>query len=137
MVVLQKYSLIEFTLHNELGEQKSGSFQLKPQISFSVLPKQENKPFTGELNVEIGNMDDATPLYIKVKLKGFFLYVPQKDEEPKPLDIKEFHRHAFPILFDVARSLISGTTLMGGMTPFSLPPIKPDQINFGGNNALK
>ena len=129
MVILQKYTLLEFSIFNEMSSSKSGSFQVKPEINFSVLPRQENKPLIGELTITVGSMDDNSPLYIKLRLRGQFMPVSQGPNDALT-DIKEFHRQAFPVLFDVARSYIAAATLMGGMTPFNLPPIDPSRINF-------
>ena len=129
MVVLQKYTLLEFTIYNDMAERKSGSFQVKPEINFSVLPRQENRPLIGDLTLTVGSMDDGSPLYIKARMRGQFIPVAQGSAEPLT-DIKEFHKQAFPLLFEVTRAYISGATLAGGLTPFSLPPIDPNRINF-------
>lgn len=129
MVLLQKHVLQEFTLHNELSDYKAGSFQVNPRISFSVLPRKENSPMIGDMTVEVGSMDDNSPLYIKVRMRGIFIPI-AKPQEGEPIDPKEFHKKAFPLLFDVVRSYLTGATLMGGMTPFNLPPIDPNRINF-------
>ena len=129
MVLLQKYQLLEFTLHNEFAEHKSASFQVKPQINFNVFPRKEKQPLIGEMTVEVGSMDDNSPMYLKVRMRGVFLPIAQSQDDAL-LDIKEFHKQAFPILFDVVRTFIAGATLMGGMTPFNLPPIDPNRLNF-------
>ena len=129
MVVLQKYTLMEFSIYNEMNERKVGSFQVKPEINFTVLPRQENKPLIGDITITVGSMDDGSPLYIKLRMRGQFIPVAQNQGDALT-DIKEFHKQAFPVLFDVARSYISGVTLMGGLTPFSLPPLDPNRINF-------
>ncbi len=130
MVILQKYTLLEFQLFNNLSEAKVRTLQVKPQINFKVFPRQEKKPLVGELTVEVGSMDDNSPLYIKLKMSGQFIPIAENKEDAI-MDIKEFHKQAFPVIFDVARSHIAGTTLMGGLTPFYLPPIDPSHMNFG------
>ncbi|MBQ3760773.1 MAG: hypothetical protein II875_02035 [Clostridia bacterium] len=129
MVVLQKYTLLEFTIFNDMTERKAGSFQVKPEINFTVLPRQENKPLVGDLTITVGSMDDNSPLYIKARMRGQFIPVAQGPGDALT-DIKEFHKQAFPVLFDVLRAYISTATLAGGLTPFSLPPIDPNRINF-------
>ena len=129
MVILQKYTLLEFTLHNEFAEHKTTSFQVKPQINFNVFPRKEKQPMVGDMTVEVGSMDDDSPMYLKVKMRGHFLPIAQNQDDAL-MDIKEFHKQAFPVLFDVVRSFMAGATLMGGMTPFNLPPIDPNRLNF-------
>ena len=129
MVILQKYTLLEFTLHNEFAEHKSTTFQVKPQINFNVFPRKEKQPMVGDMTVEVGSMDDDSPMYLKVKMRGHFLPIAQNQDDAL-MDIKEFHKQAFPLLFDVVRTFMAGTTLMGGMTPFSLLPIDPNRLNF-------
>ena len=129
MVILQKYTLLEFTLHNEFAEHKTTSFQVKPQINFNVFPRKEKQPMVGDMTVEVGSMDDDSPMYLKVKMRGHFLPIAQNQDDAL-MDIKDFHKQAFPVLFDVVRSFIAGATLMGGMTPFNLPPIDPNRLNF-------
>lgn len=129
MVLLQKHILQEFTLHNEMSEFKSGKFHISPRISFTVLPRKEKQPLQGDMTVEVGSMDDASPLYIKVRMRGVFLLLPDEPggEPPAPAD---FPKQAFTPLFDVIRSYLTGATLMGGMSPFNLPPIDPNRINL-------
>ncbi|MBQ3669778.1 MAG: hypothetical protein II920_11195 [Clostridia bacterium] len=129
MVVLQKYTLQEFNIFNDMSSSKGGTFQVKPEINFSVMPRQENKPLFGELTITVGSMDDNSPLYIKLRMRGQFMPVAQGPGDALT-DVREFHRQAFPVIFDVARSYIAGATLMGGLTPFNLPPIDPNRINF-------
>lgn len=129
MVLLQKYTVQEFELHNELNEHKSGQFQVKPHINFSVFERKDNKPVTGELTMEVGSMDDNSPLYIKIRIRGLFLTLGQNNETAVP-DRETFHKQAFPQLFEVARTMIGGFTLMGGMSPFNLPPLDPSKISF-------
>ena len=129
LVILQKYTLLEFTLHNEFAEHKSTTFQVKPQINFNVFPRKEKQPMVGDMTVEVGSMDDDSPMYLKVKMRGHFLPIAQNQDDAL-MDIKEFHKQAFPLLFDVVCTFMAGTTLMGGMTPFSLPPIDPNRLNF-------
>ncbi len=129
MVILQKYTLLEFTLHNEFAEHKTTSFQVKPQINFNVFPRKEKQPMVGDMTVEVGSMDDDSPMYLKVKMRGHFLPIAQNQDDAL-MDIKDFHKQAFPVLFDVVRSFMAGATLMGGMTPFNLPPIDPNRLNF-------
>ena len=83
----------------------------------------------GDMTVEVGSMDDDSPMYLKVKMRGHFLPIAQNQDDAL-MDIKEFHKQAFPVLFDVVRSFMAGATLMGGMTPFNLPPIDPNRLNF-------
>lgn len=132
-VVLHKHILQELTIHNETIEQKHAPFQLKPEIRFQVYPQKEKQPIVTELTIEIGNMDDGTPLYMKLRMRGLFMVVAKDTEETK-IDAKEFHKQAFMQLFNVARAVISGATLLGGMVPFELPPINPDNINIQKNN---
>ena len=129
MVILQKYTLLEFTLHNEFAEHKTTSFQVKPQINFNVFPRKEKQPMVGDMTVEVGSMDDDSPMYLKVKMRGHFLPIAQNQDDAL-MDIKDFHKQAFPVLFDVVRIFMAGATLMGGMTPFNLPPIDPNRLNF-------
>lgn len=132
-VVLQKHILQELTIRNEIIDLKNAPFQLKPEIRFQVFQQKEKRPIATELTVEIGNMDDGTPLYIKLHLRGLFMVI-AKDVEETKIDAKEFHKQAFMQLFKVARSILSGTTLMGGMMPFELPPINPENINIQKND---
>ena len=128
-VVLQKHVLEELIIHNETLDQKQVSLPLNPEIRFQVFPQKDNKPIATELSIEIGNMDDGTPLYFKLRMRGLFLIVSGSAEETK-MDAQEFHKQALSILFNVVRTLIAGTTLMGGMTPLNLPPINPDNVNM-------
>ena len=129
MVILQKYFLEEFTLHNEMAEHKPGTFQVKPQINFNVFPRKEKQPMVGDMTIEVGSMDDGSPLYLKVRMRGNFLPIAQSPNDALT-DVKEFHRQAFPLLFNVVRTFIAGAMLMGGLTPFNLPPIDPSKLNF-------
>lgn len=128
-VVLQKHILEELIIHNETLDQKQVSLPLNPEIRFQVFPQKDNKPIATELSIEIGNMDDGSPLYFKLRMRGLFMIVSGSAEETK-MDAQEFHKQALAILFNVVRTLIAGTTLMGGMTPFNLPPINPDNVNM-------
>lgn len=132
-IVLHKHILEEFVLHNETIDQKHGTMQIKPEIRFQVFPQKDKNPIATELSVEIGNMDDGSPLYMKLRLRGMFLTVAQNQDETK-VDAKEFHKQALIQLFNVARTLLAGTTLMGGLTPFNLPPINPENINVQKSN---
>jgi len=132
-VVLHKHILEEFVLHNEMIDQKHAPMQLKPEIRFQVFPQKGNNPIATEMSLEIGNMDDGSPLYLKLRVRGLFLNIAQNQDEAK-IDAKEFHKQAFVQLFNVVRTLIAGTTLMGGMTPFNLPPINPDNMNMQKND---
>ena len=98
MVILQKYTLLEFTLHNEFAEHKTTSFQVKPQINFNVFPRKEKQPMVGDMTVEVGSMDDDSPMYLKVKMRGHFLPIAQNQDDAL-MDIKDFHKQAFPVLF--------------------------------------
>lgn len=129
LVVMQKHTLMELTLHNEFPEHKPGSFQIKPQINFTVFPKKDNLPIVGELTIEVGSMDDNSPLYIKVRVRGSFINL-AKSESDALIDAKEFHKQCFPLIFNVTSSIVSGAMLMGGMTPINLPPIDPNRLNF-------
>lgn len=126
-VVLHKHVLEEFIIHNETIDQKHPPLQLKPEIRFQVFPQKDKNPIATELSLEIGNMDDGSPLYIKLRMRGLFLVMAQNNEETK-IDAQEFHKQALVQLFNVVRTLIAGTTLMGGMTPFNLPPINPENV---------
>ncbi len=128
MIVLTKYIVQEFELHNELNDRKPGSIQLNPHINMQVMPIKDAQPVICEMTVEIGSMDDATPLYIKLRLRGIFSRVNEAPVNEE--SVKQFHRVSFPILFDIARSYMAGATLMAGMAPFNLPPINPDNINI-------
>lgn len=127
-VVLQKYILQELTIHNEMLDRPGEPLQLNPEIRFQVFRQPEGKPISTELTLEIGSMDDSSPLYIKVKMRGLFAILAQGEDDRK-LDAAEFHKKALIILFNYARTLIAGSTQMGGMVPFSLPPMNPDNIN--------
>ena len=131
-VVLQKHILEEFVLHNELIDQKNLTLQIKPEIRFQVFPQKDKNPIATELSVEMGNMDDGSPLYIKLRLRGMFLTVAEKENEK--IDATDFHKQALILLFETARTMISGVTLMGGMKPFCLPPINPANINVQKTN---
>lgn len=133
MVVMQKNLIQESTLRNELVPGKNTRFQINPHIQFAVLKKAPEQPTTiCDLTVEIGSMDDDSPLYIKVRMRGVFVSVAQ-DPSQALVDPAEFNKQAFPILFEAARAYIAGTMLMGGLTPINLPPIDPNKINFQGN----
>lgn len=134
IAVLQKHILEELVLHNEMLERHTVQFQIKPEIRFQVFPQKEKQPISTEMSIEIGSMDDGSPLYIKLRMKGLFLLVAKPGENEAPFDAKEFHKQAFVQLFNNARTLISGATLMGGMSPISLPPINPDSLNIQKNN---
>ena len=129
LAVLHKHIVEELTLLNETMEPGHAPFQLKPEIRFQVFPQKEKQPITTQMSVEIGSMDDNTPLYIKLRLRGIFLPTNQPQENT-PADPKEFHKQAFGQLFGVARTIIASTTLIGGMTPINLPPINPDSLNI-------
>ncbi len=131
-VVLNKHILEEFILHNETVDHKNAPFQLKPEIRFQVFPQKDKQPIATEMSVELGNMDDGSPLYIKLRMRGLFTTVGGEAGQPAP-DPKEFHKQAFVQLFNCARTLIAGATLMGGMPPFNLPPINPDNLNVQKN----
>ena len=126
-VVLHKHVLEEFIIHNETIDQKHPPLQLTPEIRFQVFPQKDKNPVATELSLEIGNMDDGSPLYIKLRMRGLFLVMAQNNEETK-IDAQEFHKQALVQLFNVVRTLIAGTTLMGGMMPFNLPPINPENV---------
>ncbi len=126
--VLQKYILEELTIHNEMPEHPGEPLQLKPEIRFQVFNQPEGKPIPTELMLEIGSMDDNSTLYIKVKMRGLFIILARSEDDRK-LDAATFHKQALIILFNYARTLIAGATQLGGMAPFSLPPMNPDNIN--------
>lgn len=133
MVLMQKHIIQESTLRNELVPNKNTRFQINPRIQFAVLKKAPEQPTTVcDLSVEIGSMDDDSPLYIKVRMRGVFVSVAQ-DASGALLEPAEFNTQAFPILFEATRAYISGMMLMGGLTPINLPPIDPNKINFQGN----
>lgn len=127
--ILQKYMLQELTIRNEMPERPGEPLQLKPEIRFQVFKQSEGKPIAAELTLEIGSMDDNSPLYIKVKMRGLFAVLSRGEDDRKP-DAADLHRQALIILFNYARTLIAGATQMGGMAPFSLPPMNPDNINI-------
>lgn len=127
-VVLQKYMLEELTIHNEMPGSAGKVFPPNPEIRFQVFKQSEGKPLSTELMLEIGSMDDNSPLYIKVKMHGLFTVL-TRDEDDRTLSDADFHRQALVILFNYARTLIAAATQLGGMPPFSLPPINPDNIN--------
>ncbi|MBQ3080772.1 MAG: protein-export chaperone SecB [Clostridia bacterium] len=133
IAVLHKHILQEFELHNEMIDKPNHQFQMKPEIRFQVFPQKEKQPISSEMSIEIGNMDDNSPLYIKLRMRGIFLAV-AKPGEDATIDPKEFHKQAFVQLFNHARTLIAGATQMGGMNPISLPPINPDNLNVQKNN---
>lgn len=130
MVVMQKHIIQESTIRNELVPGKNTRLQINPQIQFAVLKKAPEQPTTlCDLSVEIGSMDDDSPLYIKVRMRGIFVSVAQ-DPSQALVDPMEFNKAAFPILFEATRAYIAGTMLMGGLSPINLPPIDPNKINF-------
>ncbi len=132
IAVLHKHILEEIVLHNEMLDKPNTQFQIKPEIRFQVFPQKDNQPISSELSIEIGSMDDNSPLYIKLRLKGLFLAVAKPGEDAS-IDPKEFHKQAFVQIFNNARTLIAGTTLMGGMNPINLPPINPENLNVQKN----
>lgn len=129
LAVLHKHIIEEITIRNETMEPGHAPFQLKPEIRFQVFPQKDKQPITTQMTVEIGSMDDNTPLYIKLRVRGLFLPTNPQTENA-PADPKEFHKQAFGQLFGVARTVIASTTLIGGMTPINLPPINPDSLNI-------
>ena len=131
-VMLQKHVLEELIIHNETLDQKHASLPLNPEIRFQVFPQKDKNPIATELSIEIGNMDDGSPLYFKLRMRGLFVIVSGNAEETK-LDAREFHKQALVLLFNVVRTLIAGTTLMGGMTPLNLPPVNPDNVSMKKN----
>ena len=64
-----------------------------------------------------------------MKIRGLFAVL-ARGEDDRKLDAADLHRQALIILFNYARTLIAGATQMGGMAPFSLPPMNPDNINI-------
>lgn len=133
IAVLTKHIIEEITVRNDTIDPNHATVQLKPEIRLQVFPRQENKPIQTLMTIEIGNMDDNSPLYIKLRLRGLFLSA-RKPGDDTPDDPAEFHKHAFAQLFNTARSIISGTTLLGGMTPINLMPINPNNLNVQKNS---
>ncbi|MBQ5770091.1 MAG: hypothetical protein IIW08_02840 [Clostridia bacterium] len=133
LAVLHKHIIEEITIRNETMEPGHAPFQLKPEIRFQVFPQKDKQPITTQMTVEIGSMDDNTPLYIKLRVRGLFLPTSQSAESA-PVDPKEFHKQAFGQLFNTARTIIASATLLGGMTPINLPPINPDNLNIQKNS---
>jgi len=133
IAVLTKHIIEEITIRNDTIEPHHAPFQLKPEIRFQVFPRQEGKPIQSLMTVEIGNMDDNSPLYIKLRLRGLFLSAPKPGDDT-PDDPQEFHKNAFAQLFNTARTIISGTTLLGGMSPINLLPINPNNLNVQKNS---
>lgn len=126
--VLQKYTLEELSIINAMREHKAVTFPLNPRINYTVSKPAENQPFNGVLSIEIGDMDDGSPMYIKVKIRGFLLAISKKGDETS-FDPQDFHRKSFPLLFDVARTVIASSTQVGGMTPVILNPIDPAKLS--------
>ena len=133
IAVLTKHIIEELTIRNDTIEPHHTPFQIKPEIRFQMFPKQENKPIQTLMTVEIGNMDDNSPLYIKLRVRGLFLSAPKPGDD-EPDDANLFHKLAFTQLFNTARTIISGATLMGGMAPINLAPINPANLNVQKNS---
>lgn len=129
LAVLQKYVLQELTIRNETLDHAGKSSLPRPEIRFQVFKQAEDKPLATELTLEIGSMDDNSPLYIKVRMRGLFAVLTRGEEDATP-DAAELHRQALLVLFNYARTLIAGATQMGGMPPFNLPPMNPDNIKI-------
>ena len=127
--LLQKHVIEELTIRNETFERKIENFKINPKINFSVTRKDAGKPFLAILELEIGSMDDESPIYIRLKLRGYLLAIkPQGDESE--FDAVAFHRKAFPVMFDTARAILAGATQAGGMVPILLAPIDPNTLNI-------
>lgn len=133
IVSLTKHILEELVIHNETAEQRRAPFQIKPEIRFQVFPQKEKQPITADINIEIGSMDDNSPIYIKLRMRGMFVATAQSPGDAT-IDAKDLHKQALVMLFNCARTLIAGATLMGGMAPFNLPPLNPDNLNIQKNN---
>jgi len=132
--LLQKYTLEELTIRNEMLEHKTLSVPVNPRISYRVSPQEGKLPFIGTMSIEIGSMDDESPLYVKVTLKAVLLSLSKKGEEGE-FDAQEFNRRSFLMVFDIVRTIIATATQIGGMTPILLNPIDPAKLNVEKNDG--
>lgn len=126
--LLQRFTTEELTIRNELLEHKPGPINMNPAINFQFFKPVEGKPLCGLITVEIGNMDDDTPIYIKARVRGFFAALTQNGAPAEIND--EFHKQAFRLLFDNVRTLIAAATQLGGMRPILLNNIDASKLNL-------
>lgn len=126
--IMQKYTLEELTIINEMREHKALSIPMNPRVNYQVSRPDPKLPFSGRMTIEIGSMDDDSPLYVKVRIHALLLSAVKKGEDGQ-FDPQEFHRKSFPIVFDICRTIIASATQIGGMTPILLNPIDPSRLN--------
>ena len=125
--ILHKQIIEELNVYNLLPEQVGKQFKLNPRINYTSGVPALGKPSVSVLTIEIGNMDDGTPIYIKLKLRGIFVTIKGADDETLP-DAAEFRIASFPQIYSYARTLIASVTMMGGLSPFILPDIDPKAL---------
>ena len=125
-VKLVRYIVDEIILRNGIREPK---MQLKNTFRYQVkYPKGNDKLCVGELTLEIGDADAASPLYIQVRMRGFFEYsVPDK---------RKVHVDSFYQLFPYGRAIITGLCASSCLPPimFPTPDMQEENIdvNFRG-----
>ena len=130
--LLQRHLLLELSIINDFEAQPSREFRINPKINFTLSPSPDKKQFIGDFSLEIGDMDDGSPLYIKLRLKGFFAIL-KAPADSDVFDPEAFNRAAFPQIFDIARTIIAGTMQSGGMKPLLLNQINPAQLDVHTN----
>ncbi len=122
-VKLDRYIVDEIVMRNGMRENK---VQLKNTFRYQVkYPKGDEKHCVGELTLEIGDADSASPLYIQVRMRGFFEYTAP--------DKRRVHVDSFYQLFPYGRAIITNLCAVSYLPPimFPTPDIQEESIDVG------
>ena len=121
MAKLDKYIVEEIVFRNNIRDAK---MQLKNTFRYQVkYLKNDEKHCMGELTLEIGDADADTPLYIQVRMRGFFQLMGQ--------DKRRIHVDSFYQLFPYGRAIVTSLCASACLPPimFPVPDVQEENID--------
>ena len=126
-VNLEKFIVDDIIVRNRL---KEGKIELRHNIRYNVNFAKDRPNCIGILTIEVGTDAPDSPLYLLLKIRGFFSCTCN--------DKRKIHVESLRELFPQGRSIISCITGISNLPPLMIqtPTIKEEDvdINFNSDN---